>query len=157
MKNSVKKQIFFDIKKRHTLANILLKNIKKNIALLEELLQESFDHWNYEDKVYRYYHGSFKVYYIQDLTLKIVKILKKISPHKKSLNQDFNDILKEGTFQMWNIQHNQEWNKRRPILEAFFHARFFLEMAVKYGKELNEAPEILPSGWAALLYLYNIR
>lgn len=41
--------------------------------------------------------------------------------------------------------------------EAFFHARFFLKMAVKYGEELDEAPSTLPSGWAALLYLYNLR
>jgi len=151
------KQIILDMKKKHNLAHILLKNIKKNMPLLEELLQKSSDHWNYEDKVYRYYHKSFKVYYIQDLTLEIVNLLNKISPHKKSLNEDFNDILKEGIFQKWNPQHNREWNKRRPILEAFFHARFFLEMAVKYGKELDKAPEVLPSGWAALLHLYNIR
>ena len=45
----------------------------------------------------------------------------------------------------------------RVFLEAFFHARFFLEMAVKYGKELPASPTLLPSGWAALLCLYNIR
>jgi hypothetical protein len=55
-------------------------------------------------------------------------------------------------------EHNNEWAQHtRPFLEAFFHAKFFLEMAVKYGKELKEAPETLPSGWAALLYFYNIR
>jgi len=30
-------------------------------------------------------------------------------------------------------------------------------MAVKYGAELDEPPMPLPSGWAALLYLYNLR
>jgi len=45
----------------------------------------------------------------------------------------------------------------RPLLEAFFHARYFLEMAVKYGAELDEPPTTLPSGWAGLLYLYNLR
>ena len=45
----------------------------------------------------------------------------------------------------------------RPILEAFFHALYFLEMAVKYGKELKYPPNRLPSGWASLLYLYNLR
>jgi hypothetical protein len=43
------------------------------------------------------------------------------------------------------------------MLEAFFHARYFLEMAVKYGRELELPPTLLPSGWAALLYLYNLR
>jgi hypothetical protein len=32
-----------------------------------------------------------------------------------------------------------------------------LEMAVKYGKELERPPNFLPSGWAALLYLYDLR
>jgi hypothetical protein len=45
----------------------------------------------------------------------------------------------------------------RPIVEAFFHAKFMLTMAVKYGKKLKEAPNMLPSGWAALLYLYKMR
>lgn len=45
----------------------------------------------------------------------------------------------------------------RPIVEAFFHARFFVEMAVKYGSELTEPPQPMPGGWAALLYLYDLR
>jgi len=145
-------------KGRHAQGDVLLKNIKKNMPELEPLLKEASEHWKYEDPVYRYYHGSFKVYYVCGLTEKIVKMLKKISPHdnKDELNKDFLEILNEGT-QIWVHDHNKEWSKRRPMLEAFFHARFFLEMAVKYGKELEEAPSCLPSGWAALLYLYNIR
>jgi hypothetical protein len=42
-------------------------------------------------------------------------------------------------------------------LEAFFHARCMLEMAVAYGKELERPPSVLPSGWAALLYLFGLR
>ena len=38
-----------------------------------------------------------------------------------------------------------------------FHAKFFLEMVVKYGKEIDEPPEVLPSGWAAVLCLYDLR
>ena len=44
----------------------------------------------------------------------------------------------------------------RPILEAFFHARFFLEMAVRHA-HLESPPSPLPSGYAALLYLYGLR
>lgn len=43
------------------------------------------------------------------------------------------------------------------MVEAFFHARFMLEMAVKYGQALEEPPTSLPSGWAAFLYLYDLR
>jgi len=45
----------------------------------------------------------------------------------------------------------------RPILEAFFHARDFLEMAVRYGRRLDAPPRVLPSGWAALLELHGLR
>jgi hypothetical protein len=44
----------------------------------------------------------------------------------------------------------------RPILEAFFHARFFLEMAVRHA-DIEAPPQPLPSGYAALLYLFGIR
>jgi hypothetical protein len=32
-----------------------------------------------------------------------------------------------------------------------------LEKIIKYGRELEEAPPMLPSGWAAVLYLYDLR
>ena len=43
----------------------------------------------------------------------------------------------------------------RVFVEAFVHATFFFEMAVKYGKELQEIPNTLPFGWAALLCLFG--
>jgi hypothetical protein len=43
------------------------------------------------------------------------------------------------------------------IVEAFFHARSFLEMAVKYGRDLEYPPKLMPSGGVALLHLYNLR
>lgn len=44
------------------------------------------------------------------------------------------------------------------LLEAFFHTKYFLEMAARYGEELEAAPESdIPSGWAALLCLYELR
>ncbi|HTP49195.1 MAG TPA: hypothetical protein VMK42_00730 [Anaeromyxobacteraceae bacterium] len=59
---------------------------------------------------------------------------------------------------MFQIADNERWCEvTRPMLEAFFHARFFLEMAVRYGYELEAPPRSLPSGWAAFLYLYDLR
>ena len=46
------------------------------------------------------------------------------------------------------------------MIEAFFHAKFMLEMAVKHGelmKEETEPPEWLDSGYAVLLTLYGLR
>jgi hypothetical protein len=30
-------------------------------------------------------------------------------------------------------------------------------MMIKYAKELESAPQMLPSGWAAVLYLFELR
>jgi hypothetical protein len=56
---------------------------------------------------------------------------------------------------MANIQ--ARWSELAELLEAFFHAKFFLEMAVKYGKDLRASPTPLPAGWAALLCLFGLR
>lgn len=71
----------------------------------------------------------------------------------------FTEIYQAGTSgKRFEIEHNQQWTVHtRVFLEAFFHAKFFLEMAVKYGKELRASPISLPSGWAALLCLYDLR
>jgi hypothetical protein len=139
----------------------LLKNIKAALPQLTKLFHESGDHWAYEDHVYRFYHRSFKVFHRQDATLKIVEALKSLAPRNATstgLNPFFLDIVKDGTGRTFKISDNSRWPKAtRPILEAFFHARYFLEMIVKYGKELKVPPAMLPSGWAAVLYLYNLR
>jgi hypothetical protein len=41
-------------------------------------------------------------------------------------------------------------------LEAFCHAKFMIEMAVRYA-DVPKPPHPMPSGWAALLYLYDLR
>ena len=67
----------------------------------------------------------------------------------------FEDILKEGIGK--EFDHAQDWSPHtRPILEAFSHAKFMVEMAVRYA-DLPQPPQPMPSGWAALLYLYDLR
>jgi hypothetical protein len=74
------------------------------------------------------------------------------------LNKWFEEIIEEGTGRKFEVGHKERWlAETRPILEAFFHARTFLECAVRYGRELGSAPASMPSGWAALLYLYGLR
>lgn len=143
---------------RQDLSKDLLVNIKARLPELEKLLEDINDHWCYEDYVYRFYHSSFKVYGIQGSTQKIIETLKSLAPVGVMFNDDFDQIYQEGTGKVFDSKHNKEWLKHtRPMLEAFFHAKYFLEMAVKYGKKLETAPECLPSGWAGLLYLYGLR
>jgi len=135
----------------------LFQNLQAQLPELETLLAQCSNHWGYEDPIYRFYHHSFKVYGLQEQTSKIAKMLQALAPNL-SLNEQFLRIVAEGTGKIFKPEDNRHWETAtRPMLEAFFHARFFLEMAVKYGKELKVPPQTLPSGWAALLYLYNLR
>jgi len=140
-----------------TEVNELFDNLKNNLPNLEKLLEECNSHWGYEDPIYRFYHHSFKVYYLQKTTKQIVEALQSLFP-KRSLNEWFVTIIDDGTGKEFKIEDNDRWLEvTRPILEAFFHARYFLEMAVKYGHELEYPPTMVPSGWASFLYLYNLR
>ena len=135
----------------------LLENLKRELPELERLLNECSGDWGYDDPVYRFYHHSFKVFALQNSTLNIVAKLAGLLPDV-SLNAWFLEILRDGTGKKFSPEDNENWLViTRPMLEAFFHARYFLEMAVKSGKSLNFPPRRLPSGWAALLYLYNLR
>lgn len=135
----------------------LLAALKRDAAELESLLARASSHWGYEDPVYRFYYQSFKVYRLQDETLAIVTTLEKLMPDRP-LTAWFREIVDEGTGKTFALEHNQRWTKEtRPIVEAFFHARYFLEMACRYARELDQAPDVLPSGWAALLCLYDMR
>lgn len=136
---------------------LLLATIKQRLPELEKLLERARNHWEYEDYVYRFYHHSFKVFGVQSMTSQIVAALRDLLPDIR-LNDDFLAIIAEGTGKTFSTDMNAIWSATtRPLVEAFFHARFMLEMAIKYGRELDTPPQPMPSGWAALLYLYNLR
>jgi hypothetical protein len=138
------------------LARLLLERLKERRPQLEQMLGEMSGHWTYEDHFYRYYHGSFKVYRVQDTTARAVELLRHLLPERK-LNSAFERIICEGTGKQFELEHNKEWDRHtRPMLEAFAHAKFMVEMAVRYaGLPAPTMP--MPSGWAALLYLYDLR
>jgi hypothetical protein len=115
------------------------------------------DEWAYEDLVYRFYHQSFKVYGIQAYTKQAVTALQALAP-EQTLNEWFMRIVADGTGKRFQEEHNADWLAvTRPMLEAFFHARYFLEWVCHYGKQLKKPAMLLPSGWAAALYLYGLR
>ena len=96
------------------------------------------------------------MYALQDQTSRIVSALESPAPDRP-LNPRFRQIVEQGTGKSFKQDDNADWTRiTRPILEAFFHARFFLEMAVRYVT-LREPPLPLPSGYAALLHLYGLR
>jgi hypothetical protein len=135
----------------------LVANIKAALPELEALHAECVA--DAEDAVYRFYHQSFKVYGLQDLTARIATKLRALSPDPAKRGHEWLDeIIAAGTGKKWKQADNANWTSvTRPIVEAFFHARYFLEMTVHYGREFDDVPpSMLPSGWAAVLYLYGL-
>lgn len=137
----------------------LLQVIKSYLPELEGL---QGGHWGYEDPVYRFYHQSFKVYMgLQSKTQETVTLFRKIGEEAglgDRLHPFLETIIGEGTGHSWRYEHNARWlEETRPMVEAFLHVCHMLRMMIKYGNELDEAPTSLPSGWATVLYLYNVR
>lgn len=137
----------------------LLRNIKGDLPNLETKLKKYSGHWECEDPFYRAYYGSFRVYRIQQSTQDIADALRALSPlQDKKLSELFEEVCRRGTAKQWKPEHNSRWFEETfPMINAFMHSRYFLELAVKYGNELEKAPAIMPSGWAALVCLYRIR
>ena len=154
--HSAPQKVVLDAAGRDAAEEALLQSLRRDRSELEKLLEASSDHWGYEDPVYRFYHQSFKVYGLQHQTQAIRDRLQALAPDLP-LNPWFVQIVESGTGKRFETKDNEHWMEvTRPILEAFFHARFFLEMAVRYA-DLAAPPRPLPSGYAALLYLFGLR
>ena len=136
----------------------LLGRIRERLPQIEEFLVEIADDWGEEDGVYRFYHQSFKVFGLQQITKKAFKLIEEIGGETDPLDGWYCQIVKEGTEGEFRDDTNEHWPEQtRPILEAFWHTKYFLAMMAKYGKELRSAPRALPSGWASVLCLFSLR
>ena len=145
------------LQRRLEIEAALLDTIKGKLPELERV-QVTFG-YEYEDGLYRFYHQSFKVYSLQDCTLSAVEVFRSIAEASGfHLCDWFEQIVTAGTGKEFQPEHNREWpDHTRPIVEAFLHARYFLEMMLKYARELESPPDFLPFGWAAILELYGQR
>lgn len=125
----------------------LLTRMKADLPTLRDLLA-SANGRDYEDPIHRFYHHSQRVFNLQNRTEEIVAALRRLLPYERSTRCSSRSLDKEPA-KSSRSNSNAEWSRHtRPVLEAFFHARYFLEMAVHYAK-LAEPPTVLPSGWAA--------
>jgi hypothetical protein len=147
---------------REGLERVLLKNMRRHLPRLRKLLHRvnghKFGNYNYEYHVYTFYSGSFKVFHVQYDTIQIVAALTALSPEGRPLSDRFRKIVGVGTRRRFRLADNNHWMERTgSIVHAFFHARCFLEMAVKYGEPSLDPPRMLAPGWCTLLCLYGIR
>ncbi len=111
---------------------------------------------NIDDLMFRFYTQSPKSYKLQDATLSMVRALMDLLPNRPPCAR-FLEIIGEGTNKEFHLSHNEDWNEHvRPILEAFFHARFFLEKAIYCSASLEDNNVIMGSEWSALKTLFDL-
>ena len=164
--NSINNELW--VKVRHEaeqnqqLSQALLTNIKKNRKRIKFLLKVvNSREGAYEGEIYRFYHYSFKVYRLHGTIKSMVEVLQACDPKpEKKFCVFFETILNDAeAVGAWKEEHNKEWLKyTRPIVEAFLHAKYMLEMAYLCDKLYRRAPKgFIDQKWGSLLELYGIR
>src|SRR5688572_2553392 len=143
--------------RRHAQAGRLLVNINEHRADIERLL--AVYKKEEPDLVYRFYHQSYKVFIMVELTRQVVNLFHRLAPDSAKLNDWYALITTEALSKEFDPDKtNSIWlAETLPVLQGYWHSKYFLEQMLVAAEELDEAPEILPSGWAAVLYLYNLR
>jgi len=138
------------------LDRVLLANLRRRAPDLRTLL-DRVSHWNvYDHCLYKFYAGSFKVYHLQDATEQIAAALAAIAPDGRTFHPIFIEIVRAGTGREFTKDDNEHWVERTaPIVQAFLHVKFFLEMAVKCAVS-PDPPRSVGSGWQALMELYLV-
>ena len=146
-----------------------MKNQKKRTLLFQRIKENEDTIWNlykkcgghiYEDRMYRFYHSSLKVFWLQDVIKETVELLTMLNVNDPpQFDKWFVDIVAEAQAKgEFKKEYRDNFQKHaRPVVEAFLHCKYFLDMLVKCIKIEEEPTEIAPSGWLALTELYNIR
>ena len=137
---------------------LLLRRLKARRKRLEGLLAETEASWGIEDGFYRFYHESMKVGRLSGLTEEIVRELRALLP-ERDLHPWFVQIVADGARNAAEpLASGAAWvAQMRPVVEAGFHAHFFLKLACRYGRDLKSPPAAFPAGWGAVLYLFELR
>jgi hypothetical protein len=136
--------------------NALFLRIKARLPELMEIAATLEE--DEEDGVYRLYHGSYKVFNLQDPVCAAFKLIKEIGGEADPPHFEYARIVEAGTKHQFSATTNENWEgETKPILEAFWHTKYFVNMMVKYGKKLETVEMALQPGMAAVLYLFELR
>jgi len=135
----------------------LLDRIKEAVPLLQNIKRAADREFGAPDLFYRFYYQSFKVYRIQNLTVEMRALFEQLADGGK-LNSWYLQIVEEGTGKDFDLSHNSEWLKHtRPMMEAYFHSMMFVEQMLWCAENMEKAESLLPSPWAAVLTLFEMR
>ena len=150
------KTAILDWDERERLIVVLAENLHARRAELEALLTKI--NRRYEDLVYRFYHGSFKAFGMQDETAQMAAALRSVAPERRAFCWMFAELLAAGTGRNFTVETNGRWMEEvGPIVAAYLHARFLLEMATKVAADPNPDCGTIGYPWATILSLFDLR
>ena len=109
------------------------------------------------DRLYRFWHQSFKVFRLQDVTEQIADVLRRAGGGRP-LNPWFEQLVADGTGHVFHPEDNGRWYETTaPVVHSFLHVRHLLDVTVEAATTLEAPTPMLPSGWATVLCLYQLR
>ncbi len=141
---------------RRTQQDLLIAALHQRSSDIAALLEEVSGEWVRDDLVYRFWHHSFKTYWLQEVTERIAALLESIAP-TLPLHPWCREIVAAGTGHTFELSHNQAWVEHTgPIVAAFFHLHHLLHCAHRVAT-VPAVPEVLDPATATVFELYQVR
>ncbi len=129
--------------RQHELASELLNSIKARRADLENCL--SWFQNEEPDLVYRFYHQSFKVFILTSLIDRANNLFYELSPTSDDLNPWFCQLVESALSKKFDDETNAKWlEETLPILQAFWHCKYFLEQNTRCRGRVNRSSRDTP-------------
>ena len=100
---------FLPLEELQRLEVILLQNMRQHARELRRVLEIVNSEGCYEDRIYRYYHQSYKVFELQIATQEMADALATIAPKGRPFCRFFDEILQQGTGREFSPEDNQHW------------------------------------------------
>lgn len=138
---------------------VLCERICERRAELDALAAEVADGSRFDpvEMIYRFWHQSFKVFYLQSHTVRIDEMFKELCPPGAELSPWFRELIDEGTGLVFDLSMNDTWSRSvRPIVDAFLHARFLLDRVREVTME-DATARIISYPYATVLELFSLR
>ena len=135
----------------------LLDAIRHRRAEIEEL-QRGLEAAE-ADGVLGYYEPGVEIYQLQPAVRAARKFLAALAPAGIELNPGFLEVCRGACARRFEWEANPgDWGaETRPILEGFWHCRYFVRMLARFGCEPEAASGPMSPGRAAVLCLYGLR
>jgi len=151
--------LFQEEHRKRKLQRALIAKLQETKEQAYSLQQEAENDRYIDDRFYRFYRNSTKVYDIQILTTHIVDYMQSLIDDFQLTNfhPHFVTIIQEGTGHVPASQEDVYIQDTRAILEAFFHAKSALGSLIRYGIELPSEKRERATGWFSILTIYQLR